>query len=91
MARSLGYKLEKPKQKKGQPAIEIQIISGLITGSSGHPVASTLGLNGPGLSRTWEQASGDSRRKDKVDGPTLVAQVSPPGFYLLLYLPFPDP
>lgn len=39
-------------------------------------MASTSGLNGPGLSGIWEQASGDSRRKDKVGGPILVAQVS---------------
>lgn len=63
-------------------------MSAVVTGSSGHPVASTSGLNtGAGLSGVWEQASGNSRRKDKVGGPTLVAQ----GLCLLLYLPFPDP
>lgn len=51
-------------------------MSGVVTGSGGRPVASTSGLNGPRLSGTWEQASGVSRRKDKVGGPNLVAQVS---------------
>lgn len=46
-------------------------MSGIVTGSGGHPVASTSGLNGPGLSGTWEQASGVSRRKDKVGGSLL--------------------
>lgn len=60
----------------GQPAIEIQITSGVVTGSSGHPGGIHLRAEWTKGLRNLEQTSGDNRRKDKVGGPSLVAQVS---------------